>query len=139
VAEEERSPGKFNVHFGDVSQSQIVMGDYNTVSQKVGLTPQEAAELRSLFGDLRMTVAEQAEPERREEAIAQAEELERAVVAEQPDPGSVRRVLRWFRDNAPQLAGTVASVVINPLVGKVVEGAGEAIAGQFRELAEEEL
>jgi hypothetical protein len=48
-------------------------------------------------------------------------------------------VLRWFRDNAPQLAGAVVSVVINPLVGKVVEGAGEAIANQFREVVKEEV
>ena len=139
MAQGEPPPGKFNVQFGNVTHSQIVMGDYNTISQRVGLTPNETEELRSVFSDLRTTVAEQAQPERREEALAKAEELERAVVAEQPDPGRIRKVLRWFRDNAPQLAGTVVSVVVNPLVGKVVEGAGEAIADQFRELVEQEL
>jgi hypothetical protein len=114
------------------------MGDYNTVSQRVGLTPQETAELRTAFSDMRTTVARGAPPERRDEALAKADELERAVVAEQPDPGRIRTVLRWFRDNAPQLAGAVVSVVINPLVGKVVEGAGEAIANQFREVVKEE-
>jgi hypothetical protein len=29
-------------------------------------------------------------------------------------------------------------VVVNPLVGKVVEGAGEAIADQFKEVIDEE-
>ena len=134
---DEESGSKYNVRIGDVTQSQVVMGDYNTVSQKVGLTPQETAELQSVFGDLRKTVAEQAPPEQREEALAQAAELERAVVTERPDPGRTRSVLRWFRDNAPQLAGAVLSVVVNPLVGKVVEGAGQAIADQFREVAEE--
>ena len=70
--------------------------------------------------------------------MAQAEELERAVVGERPDVGRVRTVLRWFRDDAPQLAGAAVSVVVNPLVGKVVEGAGEAIADQFKELIKEE-
>jgi hypothetical protein len=139
LSEGERSAGKFNVQFGDVTQSQIVMGDYNTVSQRVGLTPQETAELRDVFSGMRTTVAQEAPQERRDEALAQAEELERAVVTEQPDPGRIRKVLRWFRDNAPQLAGAVVSVVINPLVGKVVEGAGEAIAEQFREVVNEEL
>ena len=134
---DEESGSKYNVRIGDVTQSQVVMGDYNTVSQKVGLTPQETAELQSVFGDLRKTVAEQAPPEQREEALAQAAELEHAVVTERPDPGRTRSVLRWFRDNAPQLAGAVLSVVVNPLVGKVVEGAGQAIADQFREVAEE--
>jgi hypothetical protein len=139
MPEGEQSGGKFNVSFGDVTQSQIVMGDYNTVSQRVGLTPQETAELRDVFSGMRTTVAQEAPQERRDEALAQAEELERAVVTEQPDPGRIRKVLRWFRDNAPQLAGAVVSVVINPLVGKVVEGAGEAIAEQFREVVNEEL
>ena len=139
MAQEEQPPGKFNIQFGNVTQSQIVMGDYNTVAQKVGLTPEETAELRSMFGDLRTTVAEQAQPEQRDEALGQAEELERAVVAEQPDPRRIRKVLGWFRDNAPQLLGTVVSVVVHPLVGKVVEGAGQAIADQFRQVVKEEL
>jgi hypothetical protein len=138
MPEGEQSGGKFNVSFGDVTQSQIVMGDYNTVSQRVGLTPQETAELRAAFSDMRTEVAREAPPERRDEALAQADELERAVVAERPEPDRIRTVLRWFRDNAPQLAGAVVSVVINPLVGKVVEGAGEAIADQFREVVKEE-
>jgi hypothetical protein len=135
---DEASGGKFNVSFGDVAQSQIVMGDYNTVSQKVGLTPQEAAELRSVFGNLRSVVAEGALPDQREEALNQAADLERALVTEHPDPERARTVLGWFRANAPQLVGAVVSVVVNPLVGKVVEGAGKAIADQFRELAKEE-
>jgi hypothetical protein len=35
-------------------------------------------------------------------------------------------------------ARAALSVVVNPLVGRVVEGAGDAIADQFRDLAEEE-
>jgi hypothetical protein len=139
VAEDDQSTGKFNIHIGDVSHSQVVIGDYNTVTQKLGLSPEEAAKLRGVFEEFRSSVEEEAPPERRGEAVAQAEELERAVVNERPDAGRVRRVLRWFRDNAPQLAGTVVSVVINPLVGKVVEGAGEAIADQFKELIHDEM
>jgi hypothetical protein len=133
------STGKFNIHIGDVSDSQVVIGDYNTVTQKLGLSPEEAAQLRGVFQEFRSSVEEEAPPERRDEAVAQAEELERAVVSERPDAGRVRKVLRWFRDNAPQLAGTVVSVVVNPLVGKVVEGAGEAIADQFKELIDGEM
>lgn len=135
---DDESAGKFDIHIGDVSQSQVVIGDYNTVTQKAGLSPEEATKLRGLFEGLRSSVEEQAPPERRGEAVAQAEELERAVVSERPDVGRVRKVLRWFRDNAPQLAGAVVSVVVNPLVGKAVEGAGEAIAGQFKEVVAEE-
>ena len=36
------------------------------------------------------------------------------------------------------LAGAVVSVVINPLVGKIVEGAGSAIAERFSQVIAEE-
>lgn len=133
------SPGsKFNLNFGDVTQSQFVTGDYATVSMTVGLTPQETAQLRDLFDGLRSVVAEQAPAEQRAEAEEHARELEQAVVSEQPDPDRVRVVLRWFKEQAPQLAGAVVSVVVNPLVGKVVEGAGEAIADRFRTVIADE-
>src|SRR5262245_5910948 len=134
---DEETAGKFNIHIGDVSDSQVVIGDYNTVTQKRGLSPEEAAKLRIVFEQFRSSVEQEAPPERRDEAVAQAEELERAVVSERPDAGRVRSVLRWFRDNAPQLAGTVVSVVVHPLVGKLVEGAGGAIADQFKELIDD--
>ena len=98
----DESAGKFNIHIGDLSQSQVVIGDYNTVTQKVGLSLEGAEKLRGLFEGFRSSVEEEAPPERRGEAVAQAEELERAVVSERPDVGRVRTVLRWFRDNAPR-------------------------------------
>ncbi len=138
MSADDKPAGKFNIQIGDVSRSQVVIGDYNTVTQKAGLTPEEAAKLRGVFEQFRSSVEKEAPPERRGEAVAQAEELERAVVSERPDVGRVRTVLRWFRDNTPQLAGAVVSVVVNPLVGKAVEGAGEAIADQFKEVVKEE-
>ena len=134
----EPAGGKFNLSIGSVTGSQVIVGDYNRVSQRIGLTGREAAELRSLFSDLRAGVAADAPAPVQAEAEAQVAELEGALVSEQPDPGRVRRVLRWFKENAPQLAGAVVSVVINPLVGKVVEGAGSAIAEQLSHVIAEE-
>lgn len=137
--DEEKPPGKYSIQItGDLNQSQVVVGDYNTVSQKVGLSPQETAELRAVFDELRSAVAAKAPPDQRETALSEAAELEAAIVTDRPQPRRVREALTWFRDNAPQLAGAVLSVVVNPLVGKVVEGAGQAIADQFRDIAEEE-
>jgi hypothetical protein len=139
MAEEEQPASKFNINMGGVSGGQVVIGDYNTVAQRVGLTPQETAELKSLFATTRSEVEAEAPPERREEALAQTEELERAVLAEQPDPGRIQGIIGWFKKHAPQVAGTIVSMVATPIVGKVVEAAGEAIAGRFREVVEEEL
>lgn len=137
---DQSQPGgsKYNIQFGDVTDSQFVVGDYNTVSQRRGLTPAQTAELRAIFADLKSTVAEGAAKELRGKALAEAGELERALVNEQPDPGAVRRVLRWFKEHAPQLAGAVVSVVVNPLIGKLVEGAGSGIADQLRQAVEAE-
>jgi hypothetical protein len=134
MSAESPSSGKYNIQMGNVTQGQVVIGDYNTVSQKVGLTPLETEELRSLFDNLKGAVTAQADPDQRDEALANAAELERSIVAEQPDAGRARKALAWFRDNAPQLVGAVVSVVVNPLVGKVLEGAGQAVADQFRTL-----
>jgi hypothetical protein len=125
--------GKFNISFGNVSQSQFVTGDYNTVAQHVGLAPEDVEALRGTFADMKAAVAAQAPAEQREEALKQAAELEHAVVATRPDPSRARRAIRWFRDHLPQLAGTVTSVLVNPIVGKVVSAAGDAVAKEFRE------
>jgi hypothetical protein len=125
--------GKFNIRFGDVSQSQFVTGDYNTVAQHVGLSPEDTDALRAAFAGMRERVAAEAPPEQRERAIAEAAEVEAAIVSTDPDPGRVRRALRWFRDHLPQLAGTVAGVLVNPVVGKVVAAAGDAVAEEVRD------
>jgi hypothetical protein len=130
------SEGKFNIQFGNVSQSQFVTGDYNTVAQHVGLSPEDVKLLRGAFDDMKAQVAAEAPPELRAEAEAQAAEIEKAVVATQPDPGRARRALRWFREHLPQVLGTVTSVLVNPIVGKVVEAAGDAVANEFREAVE---
>lgn len=137
MSEEEKPAGKFNIVTGSLNHSQLIIGDYNRVSQKIGLSSEETTELRAVFDDLRSAVAD-APPDQREKALAEANEVEAAIVTDSPQPQRVRQALVWFRDNAPQLAGAVAGVLINPLVGKVVEGAGEAIADQFRDLASEE-
>lgn len=137
MAADEESAGKYNIEFGDVTESQIVLGDYNSVSQKFGLTPQEVAELGSTFSSLRSAIVGQVPPELRGEALAQAGELEHAVVSEHPDPSRARKVLSWFRDNAPEVVGAVLSIVVNPLVGKIAEAAGHAVADGFRDIAED--
>lgn len=130
--------GKYNINIsGKVQESTVTIGDYNTVVQHNTLSPAEAAELRQVFGSLRSHLSAQVPQAQREEALAQAAELEQAVVATEPDPGRVKRVLRWFREHAPQVAGAVLSVVVNPLVGKIVEGAGEAIGERFGEAVKE--
>jgi hypothetical protein len=129
--------GKYNISFGNVANSQIVTGDYNHVSQTVGMSADDVAALRRVFDDLRTAVAAEVPQEQRAEAVAQVAELEQALVAKEPDPGRVRKALAWFRRHAPKVAGAVAAIVVNPLVGKVVESAGEAVGKRVREAVED--
>ena len=40
----------------------------------------------------------------------------------------------WFGKNLPALAGSITGLIIHPVVGKIVEAAGELAASQFRAL-----
>ena len=129
---------KFNIQItGTMTDTQVVTGDYNIVTKHVGLSTQESDQLRALFAQLKSTVDQHAPAEVHVEASAHAAELEQTILAKQPDPGTVRRIIEWFKDHAPELAGAVVSVVVHPLVGKAVEGAGTAIADRFREVVQQ--
>ena len=103
--------GKFNIQVGSLKHSQMTAGDRHAVSQRIGLSPEEVGELAAVFAELKSTIAGQLRGELRDEALAQAEQLEQAIVCEQPNRRAARRVVRWFRAHAPQLAGTVAGVL----------------------------
>jgi hypothetical protein len=98
------------------------------------VTHAQLEELRSEFTTLRAEVEAQAPPEERAAAVERVEELEEAVLAERPDVTTIRYVAQWFGRNLPKLAAAVTSVVIHPIVGQLVEQAGEMLAGDFRRL-----
>ena len=60
------------------------------------------------------------------------EELASAITAEEPDLTTMEYVKRWFGSHLPGLAGAVTGVVVHPVVGKLVEVAGDALAAEFR-------
>ena len=121
---------------GDVS-GQVAVGEGITQTQAVGgpgagVTEAEMAELRQRLAELRARVAAEVPPEQREAAVERVEELEEAITAEAPDLATMEYVKRWFARHVPGLAGAVAGVVVDPVVGKLVEMAGEALAAEFR-------
>ena len=121
---------------GDVS-GQVVGGHGNVVSAtNIGaagvLSAGEQNALREALASLTKQVAAEAPPEVRGEALERVKELQGAITAERPDVSRMDAVWKWFRANVPRLAGAVVSVVVNPIVGKLVEAAGEAVSGEFR-------
>ncbi len=121
---------------GDIS-GQVAVGKDITQTQVVGetgpaVTEEELAQLRQMLADLKAQVAAQAPPDKKEAALERVEELQEAVTAEKPDLTTMEYVRNWFVKHLPGLAGAVTSVVVHPIVGKLVEAAGDALAAEFR-------
>jgi hypothetical protein len=94
-------------------------------------TPEELARLAAVFASLKDQVRRDAPPEVRDEAVRKAEELEQATSGPSPDVSAMATARRWFLEHAPSVFGAVTSVVINPIVGKIVHAAGEAVAQEY--------
>jgi len=119
----------------DVS-GQVAVGEGITQAQAVGVgrpevTETDLAELRRLLADLRARVAAGAPPDRRDAALERVDELEEAITAEEPDLTTVEYVRGWFVRHLPGLAGAVTGIIVDPVVGKLVEAAGQEIHANF--------
>jgi len=121
---------------GDIS-GQVAVGKGITQIQNIGaarpeVTEADLAELRQALADLKAKVAAEAPSEKKDAALERVEELGEAITAQEPDLSTMEYVKRWFVRNLPDLAGAVTGVVVHPIVGKLVEAAGDALAAEFR-------
>ena len=121
---------------GDVG-GQVAVGKGIEQVQTVESTRPEVSaadleELRRMLSALRERVAAEAPPEVKAAALERVDELGEAIVADQPDISTMEYVKNWFAKHLPGLAGAVVSVVVHPIVGKLVEAAGDALAAEFR-------
>jgi hypothetical protein len=94
-----------------------------------------AAELKTLsemIAGLKQQISTEAPPDKKEPALEKVSELEQAITDKKPDVSTMEYVRNWFVKNIPGLAGAVTGLVVNPIVGKLVEAAGETIASEFK-------
>lgn len=119
---------------GNVS-GQVAVGKDIAQTYQVGsaepVTEEERAELRQLFADVRARLAAEAPAEAQAPALERLDELEEAVQAEEPDVTTMQYVARWFKTKLPTLAGLVTGVLVNPVVGKLVQSAGDAAVAEL--------
>jgi len=101
-------------------------------SSRSQVTEADLATIRQLFADLRHQIEAQAPAEKKDSAVERIAELEEAVIAKEPDLTTMEYVKKWFSKHLPQMAGMVAGVLVNPIVGKVVEAAGDLAAGELK-------
>jgi formate dehydrogenase maturation protein FdhE len=135
---DEKKPGdSINATVGNVSDhSQVAVGHHIEQSQVHGappvMTEAEMVQLRQMFEELRTKIAQEAPPAEKDKALERVDELQEAVTAREPDLTTMEYVRNWFVKNLPSVAGSVVSLIVHPLVGKLVEVGGDAMATTFR-------
>jgi hypothetical protein len=118
---------------GDVN-GQLAAGENITqISTKTtpAVTQAQVEEFRQLLTALRAKIEVDVLPDKKEAALERVGELEHAITEKKPDLSTLEYVRNWFVKNLPGLAGTVTSVVVHPIVGKLVEAGGDALVGEF--------
>ena len=121
---------------GPVS-GQVAIGNNITQSQHIQsgtgqLSEADLQALHNLFVELNTQIESMLPTDKKDDALEKTSELEEAITSEQPDLTTMEYVRNWFVKNVPQLAGTVTSLVVNPIVGKLVEAAGETVVHEFK-------
>lgn len=134
MTKRQKSQSQVSWNSGNITGSQIVVGDSNVVihNEAPAISRVELKRLRTEFISLKQQIETTVPAEKREEALKKADELQMAVLDKKPNPSKMASIRNWFVKNAPGIAGAVTSVVVHPIVGKLVEAAGDAVAGEFR-------
>lgn len=135
-ADDHDRPDHYDVRTHAVS-GQVVVGRHNTVSRTTlggpaadQVTDVELAALRAEFARLReLLPRDEPDAGRARELL---DELEESTTAPEPDLSTMEYVVRWFRRRLPALAGAVTSLVLHPVVARLVEAAGVTVAEDFR-------
>ncbi len=117
---------------GQVAIGQNIHQAQSLRASALALTEAELKILSELIAGLKQQVSTQAPPDKKEPALEKVSELEQAINAKKPDISTMESVRNWFVKNIPGIAGAVTGVVVNPIVGKLVEAAGETIADEFK-------
>ena len=133
MSEEQKSQISATITGNTSGQIAVGTGITQTLgAAQQGVTQADLAELRRVLAELEARVEAEAPSEQKQSAVEHVKELEQAITAGEPDLTTMEYVKRWFGKNVPGLAGAVTSVVIHPIVVKIVEAAGEALAAEFR-------
>jgi hypothetical protein len=131
---DDESPARYSVQIGGSVSGQVGVGSDISQTMTSPAAGAAAPGLAELIEELRRTVAAKAPPEQREEAVAKVEELGAAVTASgQPDVRTMASVRNWFALHLPKVIGSVMGLIVHPLVGKVVEAAGDLVVDQFKD------
>jgi hypothetical protein len=128
---------------GDIIQATIGNNNANVVvgknnrqqvsSPSSEITEADLQQLRALFDDLKQQIIAQAPPDKKEAALERIDELQQEITSKKPELSTFEYIRNWFSKNLPGLLGGVTSLVVNPLVGKVVEAISGVAANAIKQ------
>jgi hypothetical protein len=125
-----------SISVGGSNYGALWAGDRNTVvvNAKTGatttLTPDEVRSVADSIDQLRDRIASEVPPGQRDAALSQVAQLQSAILP-QPKVGRMQEVRDWFVKHLPSMLGTLTTIFVNPIVGKIVQAAGEMTASAF--------
>jgi hypothetical protein len=129
------SADHIQAQIGDHAQQVAVGKDIiqqQQISGTIEVTEADLEQVRRLFAELKRQIEQSAPPEKKSAALERVGELENEFAGQKPSLTTLEYVRNWFGKNLPSLLGAVTSVLVNPIVGKVVEAAGEIAAGELK-------
>jgi hypothetical protein len=134
MANQEKPTINISGTIGGSASGQTAIGQDITQihTEAAPVSEAELAELRQAFDSLKKQVAEQAPPDKQAQAVQHLDELHEAVTAPKPELSTMEFVRNWFVKNIPTMAGAVTSIVINPIVGRLVQAGGDVLAADFK-------
>jgi len=134
MSEQDKPTVTIRSTIGGSASGQIATGQDITQIHTVAAPVSEAelAELRQAFDSLKTQVAQQAPPDKQAQAVQHLDELHEAVTAPKPELSTMEYVRNWFIKNIPTMAGAVTSIVLNPIVGRLVQAGGDVLAADFK-------
>jgi len=115
---------------------QIAVGNNNTQFKSethYSITTEDMEKLHQMLSELRIKVGTTAQPEKKTSALEQVKNLDQAIMGKKPDVSKMEKVKNWFGKNMPALAGAVTSVIVHPIVGKLVEAGGDLLVKDFQQ------
>lgn len=129
--------GNHNMQIDNVHGLNLTLGGrghrQSLYQNRAPVAESDLAVLQRIFAGLRAQIAAEAPTEQKTAALVKIDELEDAIEMGQPDLSTMESVKNWFTTHMPTFAGAVTSVVVHPIVGKLVEAAGDMLAADFRD------
>lgn len=119
---------------GNFSGAAAIGSDIRQEVHLAALTDAETADLRREVDHLRAALLKEAPPDLREEASQRADELAEAVLTDRPDLSKLERLRDWIGERMPQLASAFTTLVLHPVLGKLVAAGGDGLVGALRRL-----